>query len=170
MSGPLIWLYWVINEYIQHKGPCTHPSWPTKNECPIISKEKALATPKVYVVAACLCTTPLHNKKCSKRPFLCVQSKKVTSTTPLNIGFYIHIIEFLFKNRTFLLNKLKNRAFSTLISIYGYYINFGRVPRLFFTNNGSLIFGGSNQGGTRYFVSNAKIDTSKKSKMWTSLI
>ena len=50
----------------------------------------------------------VHNKKCLKRPFRGVLAKKVTSTTPLNIGFYIGINEFFGDGGHFLLNKSKN--------------------------------------------------------------
>ena len=55
----------------------------------------------------------VHNKKCLKRPFRGVLAKKVTSTTPLNIGFYIYIVECFRKSRTFLLNKLEMRTISS---------------------------------------------------------
>ena len=82
---------------------------PQKKLGPIITKKEALDTPKVYVVAACLFSTPLHNKKYQKRAFLCILSKRVTSTTPLNIALGIGIIECFGKIGLFLLNKLKSR-------------------------------------------------------------
>ena len=76
----------------------------------------------------------LHNKKCLKRPFRGVLAKKVTSTTPLNIGFYIGIIEFFRKHWTFLLNKLKIRTIFPFISTWGYYINYNWSVLLGFSN------------------------------------
>ena len=51
-------------------------------------------------------STALHNKKSPKRPFRGEISQKVTSKTPLIIGFYIRIVECFRKNRKFLLHKL----------------------------------------------------------------
>ena len=61
------------------------------------------------------CSSTLRNKKCQKRPFPGQISKKVTSTTPLNIGFYLYIIECFGKNGYFLLNKVVETADFTMI-------------------------------------------------------
>ena len=82
----------------------------------------------------------LHKKKCPKRPFRGVLEVKLTSTTPLNIGFYTDIIESLGKSWTFLLNKLKILAIFPPHKYYSYYINFGRVVLSFLTNNKTQFF------------------------------
>ena len=56
----------------------------------------------------------LHNKKCQKRVFPGKISKKVTSMTHLNIGFYLYIIESFVKNGYFLLNKVVMTAVFTM--------------------------------------------------------
>ena len=50
------------------------------------------------------------NKKVQKRTFPAIFSKKVTSKTHLNIGFYLYIVESFGKNGYFLLNKLVEAA------------------------------------------------------------
>ena len=50
------------------------------------------------------------NKKVQKRTFPAIFSKKVTSKTHLNIGFYLNIVESFGKNGYFLLNKLVEAA------------------------------------------------------------
>ena len=52
----------------------------------------------------------LHNKKSPKRPFRGEIAQKVTSMTPLIIGFAMEIDECFEKNRKFLLNKVNSHT------------------------------------------------------------
>ena len=49
----------------------------------------------------------LQMGKCLKRPFPVILAKKVTSMTPLKIGFHIGIVESVSKIQHFLLSELE---------------------------------------------------------------
>jgi len=52
-----------MNDHIRHKVPCITQLDPPKMRAPSLVKKLALATTKVYVVAACLCTRSIFYKK-----------------------------------------------------------------------------------------------------------
>ena len=98
-----------------------------------------------------------YRKKLLQRPSLISDFTYISLSVSAKIGH-------------FYLKKLKTRPISPLISTYHQYINFGRGVRLFFTNNGALIFGGSTWVGTRCFVLDVAVDISIKPKKWTTLV